>query len=158
MSIVKTIPVKTWQFFHACKTHLGTETLTKLFQVSLRQVDRWSCDPDFTESTRKNPVDRYETLLKKLMERGVLDIARAMVDRQARIVGCVLKTGQAEPDKDTLEHELLDNMPAYAEYQEAARTGQPIQVIRGLAYRAIDEIEQDLALLEQEEANRNERR
>lgn len=150
MSKVETIPVKSWQFFHACKVRLGKSTLTDLFKKSIRQIDRWSCDPDFSESAQRNPMDKYETLLNKLVERGVMDIAQAAVDRQARIVGCELKFSDAFPDKDTIEEELLDNLPALAEYQKAVTDRRPFAVIRQAAMKVIREIEEDLALIEAE--------
>lgn len=150
MPTAETTPVESWQFYHACKIRLGKSVLTTLFKKSCRQIDRWSCDPDFSESAQRNPMDKYETLLTKLMDRGVLDIARAAVDRQARIVGCELKCVDVSPDKATIEEELLDNLPALAEYQEAARTKQPLGVIRQAAMALIREIHEDLALIEAE--------
>ena len=151
MSIdIKTIPIKTWQFHNACKILLGMTSLTKLFKISPRQIDRWACDPDFTESSQRNPMDRYEALLKKLMEIGSFDMARRAVDRQARIVGCELRCTDVVPDKESIQDELLDNLPALAEYQESVRAKKPIGVIRSLAQKVITEIEEDLALIESE--------
>ena len=149
---MKTIPVKTWQFFNACKQNIGITALTKLFKVGPRQIDRWACDPDFTESSQRNPLDRYESLLKKLMDLGVDDIAMAAVDRQARIVGCTLRVNRPVADKATIAEVLLDNLPALAAYQEAARpgSGQPIEVIRQKARALIKEIEEDLSLMEKQ--------
>jgi hypothetical protein len=148
---IKTIPVTTWQFYNACKQNLGMASLTKLFKISERQIARWACDPDFTDSSQRNPMDRYEFLLKKLMEIGAFDIARAAVDRQARIVGCELKLSDVVPDKQSIAEELLDNLPVLAEYQEAVRSGQPIETIRQLYNKVILELEQDMALIESEE-------
>jgi len=79
---------KTWQFYSACLYHLGKGTLNKIYcglkakrcpscETALidsreRQIHRWSSDPDTTESHQRNPIDRYETLLKMLMERGAV--------------------------------------------------------------------------------------
>jgi len=142
------IPVATWQFYNACKVNLRMETLTKLFKISPRQVARWACDPDYTESSQRNPMDRYEVLLKKLMEMGSEDIARAAVDRQARIVGCELKSSCVVPDKGNIQDELLDNLPAMAAYQDAIITKQPIEKIRILKMNLITELEEDLAVIE----------
>ncbi|MCK5100760.1 MAG: hypothetical protein KAR45_21795 [Desulfobacteraceae bacterium] len=43
-------------------------------------------------------MDRYEALLKKLLEIGSFDMAKAAVDGQARIVGSELKTTDIVPD------------------------------------------------------------
>lgn len=150
MPKVTTIPVETWQFFHACKTRLGRSTLTDLFKKSIRQIDRWSCDPDFSESAQRNPMDKYETLLQKLVDRGVLDIARAAVDRQARIVGCELTYSDVSPDKASIEEELLDNLPALAKHQEAITLKKSLAAIRQAAMDMIREIQEDVALVESE--------
>lgn len=143
------IPVKSWQFYHACKHHLGMAFVQKLFKVSPRQIDRWACDPDFADSSQRNPMDRYETLLKKLMELGAVDVARAVVDRQARIVGCSLvEDGEIVPDKPTLADECLDDLPALADYHQAMRQNAPIQVIRDLCRHAKREIDESLAMYE----------
>lgn len=145
------IPVKTWQFYHAAKHHLGIAFLQKLFKVSPRQIDRWACDPDFAESSQRNPMDRYETLLKKLMELGATDVARATVDRQAAIIGCSLVCdGEIIPDKDTLTEELLDDLPAIAKLHTAISEGQPMGVVRDLAAKAINDIREDLAAYERQ--------
>jgi len=140
--------ITTWQFYNACKIILGMTCLTKLFKISERQIARWACDPDYTESSQRNPMDRYEALLKKLIEIGSFDMARGAVDRQARIIGCELKFTEVVPDKNSIQEELLDNLPALAEYQEAVRANQPIEKIRALHAKVIDELEQDLALIE----------
>lgn len=150
MNTHETIPVETWQFYAALKKILGKNKLTTFFSVSPRQIDRWSCDPDYSASARRNPMDRYEGLLKKLMELGREDIARAAVDRQARIVACSLISNSAVPDKLTLQEELLDNLPALANYQEAQINREPPAVIRQAACRVIDEILQDLTFVEAE--------
>jgi hypothetical protein len=148
MNTHETIPVETWQFYAALKKILGKNKLTTFFSVSPRQIDRWSCDPDYSESARRNPSDRYEGLLKKLMELGREDIARAVVDRQARIVGCTLTCNSAVPDKSTLQEELLDNLTVLAKYQEAHINGESPAVIREAAHQVIDEILQDLTFVE----------
>ena len=152
MKEYQAIPVKTWQFYNALKQVVGHSWLTNFFSVSPRHIDRWSCDPDYSESSRRNPMDRYEALLEKLMELGKVDIAQGAVDRQARIVGCHLScTDTIAADKKTLQEELLDNLPALAAYQDAITTKQPVAEIRAAARRLIDEINQDLTLIEKED-------
>lgn len=56
-------------------------------------------------------MDRYECLLRMLVEKGNRDAARSCVSRQAHIVGCELREKQMpEPDKPTLELELIDDL------------------------------------------------
>ena len=93
-----TPPFKTWQFYSACLYHLNMATLNKsycglkskkcpkcghvLAAGRERQIHRWASNPETTDSHQRNPIDRYERLLEKLMERGCEDVARAAVARQ----------------------------------------------------------------------------
>ncbi len=111
-------PFSTWEFFSACIHYLGKAALTSLYQRGERQIERWSANPDTSESQR-NPIDRYEVLLKKLMEEGHKDIAQTVVARQADIVGCILTDKDyPEPDKETLELELIDDLAFKAQYDK----------------------------------------
>lgn len=111
------VPLKTWQFYSACIHHLGKSYLQNLYKKATRQIHRWAANPDTTESHQRNPIDRYETLLNKLMARGHVDDARAIVRRQAHIVGCLLAVKEIPiSDKATLAEECLDDVPALAEY------------------------------------------
>lgn len=148
MNPIQTIPVKTWQFFNACKRHLGLKFLTNHFKVGPRQYDRWSCDPEFADSAQRNPQDRLEALYKKMMDIGQKDIARAGVDRFVRIVECGMYVNQPQSDKDSIDEELLDNLPALAAYQEAVTSKAPIGEIRAKAMELIQEIHEDLSLIQ----------
>lgn len=116
-------PLKTWQFYSACIYHLGKSFLTQLYQRSERQIERWSADPDTTESHQRNPIDRYEVLLTRLMERGLVEIARACVRRQTRLVDCELMRREdvPVPDKKSIAEECLDDLPALAEFHRVLR-------------------------------------
>ena len=141
---IETTPVHTWQFYRAVKKILGKTFLPTLFKRSPRQIDRWSCDPDFSESSQRNPMDRYETILSELMEIGKEKIARGAVDRQARIVECELVClGDATPDKDTLSEELLDDLPAVTKLHTAIINREPEQVVRELLSKAKRELDED---------------
>ena len=112
------LPGETWEFFSACIYYLGKTVLTTLFQRGERQIERWSADPKTSNSVR-NPVDRYEELLNRLVEEGHQEIARAVVARQAHIVGCNLTPKALPiPDKETLEHEMIDDIPVKAAYDQ----------------------------------------
>lgn len=114
-----TLPGKTWEFFSACIFYLGKSTLTSLFQRGDRQIERWSADPT-TSGSQKNPVDRYEVLLTKVVEADQLDVARSVVARQAHIVGCELVSKDMPlPDKDSVEHEIIDDLPMKVNYDAA---------------------------------------
>lgn len=141
-----TIPITTWQFFSACKEILGTSEIQKLYKRDTRQIDRWSCDPDFTVSSQKNPADRIEALLKKLVILGSRDIAVAFVDRLARIVKCrLVEDEQITPDKPDIRDEILDDYPVLTDFHEAIRTGADMAVVRDLERRLITEIQETVA-------------
>ncbi len=105
------LPGETWEFFSSCIYYLGKSVLTALFQRGERQIERWSADPSTTSENHRNPVDRYEILLQKLMDEGHKDISKAIVSRQAHIVDCELVNKEMpKPDKETIEHELIDDL------------------------------------------------
>ncbi len=110
------LPKETWEFFSACIYYLGKSSLTTLFQRGERQIERWSVDPK-SSAIQKNPLDRYEELLHMLINEKHDDVARSAVARQAHIVGCELAQKKMPiPDKLTLEHELIDDLPIKAEF------------------------------------------
>ena len=62
--------LKTWEFYSACLHILYKAYLADLYKKSHRQIERWASDPDTSASHQRNPIDRYENLLHRLMERG----------------------------------------------------------------------------------------
>ena len=158
------IPLKTWQFFSACIAYLEMPTMNKIYcglkskrcprcdkeltESRERQIQRWSSDPDTTASHQRNPIDRYEILLKKMMALGEADIARACVRRQALVVGCDLVVkdyADLNPDKRTIAEECLDDLGKVAAYHEALMDpdsdSQMIQEAKAAAMRELDENE-----------------
>ena len=150
--------VETWQFFNSCieifkplcKKSGGKGFLSKLFGVEHRQIERWSSDPDFTSSAQRNPMDKYETVLKRLVELGRKDVAIGAVDRQAQIVDSQLTRPNTIPDKQTLNDELLDDLPAISAFHTAMRNGEHLLVVRELFSSAQDEIAQSYEAYRQE--------
>ena len=120
--------------------------MSKLFGVTTRQIERWSCDPDFSESSQRNPIDKIEIMLSRLCELGRKDVAKGIVDRQAKIVGCILSCSDAVPDKPNVIDELLDDLPAIVEFHNAVRDKKDIQEVREKLTAAIDELKQDYEL------------
>lgn len=145
-------PIDPWQWFSGVIYHLGKSSVLKIWNVAERTLERWSADKDFTESVTKNPLVKLEITLEKLMERGKVEFARSAVDSLARIVGCTLREINLVSDKKTIEEELLDNIPALARYQEIARPSakRPVAEIRAAAQALVREIEEDVALIEQQ--------
>jgi hypothetical protein len=141
------IPVKSWQFFTSCRRLLGDSFLQKLFKVSLRQIQRWAADPAFAEDTDRNPADRIEVILSRLMEIGRGDVARAMVSRLAIAVDCELQClDEMAPDGKSLIEELLDDHMPLAQFHEAVRNGEPPVTVHRLYQAAKDELTQSYVM------------
>ncbi|MHC1727983.1 MAG: hypothetical protein AB9866_18600 [Syntrophobacteraceae bacterium] len=141
------IPLHSWQFFFACRKILSDSFLTKVFKRSLREIQRWTADPTYAEDVDRNPVDRYEAVLVRLMELGRSDIARAEASRQAHVVGCELRcTDELKPDRSTITDEILDNHPPLVAFHQAIRNGEDAVVVHQLYQDARREIEETHAL------------
>ena len=136
-------PLKTHQFYAACRKILGMATLQKLFKKSPTQLYRWGMDPDFCEDWKRNPLDRLNVLLERLIEIGRDDIARAAVDILARTVDCELScVNSANPDKDTVEAECFDDYPPVNRFHQAIQSRENPEMVRHLwqeAKRELDE-------------------
>jgi len=138
--------LKTWQFYSACVYHLGKSYLAKLYKKSDRQIERWASNPATTESHQRNPVDRLETLLEKLMERGYTDPAFAVVARLNRVIGCgyPYPEGMPAPDKKTMAEECLDDLPAIAGLHEVSNNPKATkEEVRHFLDQAIAELKQN---------------
>lgn len=141
-------PLKTFQFFSACRRILGDSWMQQLFKRGLRQLQRFSADPAFADADR-NPIDHYETMLHRLMELGRSDIARAAVARQAHIVGCSLAPLEGGcPDKASLEDELLDDYPVLVDFHQAVRERMDPDLVRSLWEKARRELDETFRAFE----------
>lgn len=143
-----TPPINTWQFFHTCRRLLGDAFLQRLFQRSLRQLQRWASDPAFADSHEPNPIDRYEVLLSRLMEIGREDVARAAVARQAHVVGCELRClDPVDPSGKSLAEECLDDLPALARYHQVLTApGSQVEEVRAGWQAAKQELNENYEL------------
>ena len=105
-------PLKTHQFYTACRKTLGKESLQQIYKKSPTQIYRWGMDPHFCDDWERNPLDRLNVLLERLCELGRDDIARAAVTILAKTVECELSCIiPANPDKTSIETECLDDYP-----------------------------------------------
>lgn len=142
-------PLKTWQFFSACRRILGDSWMQQLFKRGLRQLQRFSADPDFADTDR-NPIDHYEAMLRRLMELGRADVAMAAVSRQAHIVGCeLLCLEDVYADKASLEDELLDDYPVLVDFHQAVRSRMDPDLVRSLWSKAKRELDETFKTFEQ---------
>jgi hypothetical protein len=144
----QTTPRETWQFWSAARHILGDAQIQKIFKVELRQLQRYSADPRYAESSQANPDDRYEVVLHRLIEAGRLDVARDRVARAAHIVGCDLRClDPASPDKGSMAEECLDDLPALSEYHRLLNDAGSTEVdVRAAWQRAKQELDENYEL------------
>jgi len=125
--------LKSWQFFLSCRKVLGDSFLVSLYNRGMRQIYRWSADPDFTSKVgyERNPLDRIKTLLVRLTEIGRTDVAVSGLSILAHAIDYeVTPINSPLPDQQTVEAEMLDDYPALLKFHEAIRQGAPIEEIR----------------------------
>lgn len=136
-------PLKTHQFYSACRKILGKETLQKIYKKSPTQIYRWGMDPDFCEDWERNPLDRINVMLERLCELGRDDIAQAAVAILAKTVDCELSCiTPSHPDKDSIEAECLDDYPMVARFHQVIIENEIPEVVDNLwqaAKRELDE-------------------
>lgn len=140
------IAIETHEFFNLYRKAFGLVHTRKLFGVQSNQtVYKWCADPDFNGETRPNPLDRLESMIWNLLKADEHETAQRLVDRLANIVGCQLVCEDSEPDKPTLNAELLDDLPAIANYHTAIREKRNPVEVRELLRKAKDELSQSYA-------------
>jgi hypothetical protein len=147
-------PLTTWEFFRFIKKTMGMTYLQNVFSIGYGQIQRYQRNPDveYGDKSSRNPLDRYEILLRDLMDDGLVDVARAVVSRQALIVGCSLAPIDCPtPNQPTIERELLDNEQVKARYNEVLLDPQStLEEVMYATDKLIDEIRQDVVKLAEE--------
>ena len=147
-------PLTTWEFFKFVHKTMGVTYLQKVFSIGHNQICRWQRNPDveYGDKSARNPLDRYEVILRDLMDDGLVDVARAAVMRQALIVGCSLvPTDCPTPNQPTIELELLDNEQVKAVYNEVLLNPRStLEEAMHATDKLIDEIRQDVVKLAEE--------
>jgi len=136
-------PLTTWQFFHACRVVLGKSFLQKVFKRSLRQIYRWSANPQFCEEVERNPIDCLKIVIDRLKEIGRDDIAYAGLQILADSIDCdLVPRSHPLPDKKTLQDECLDDYPAVVDFHNSIKEGDPPELVRHNLRRAVEELEE----------------
>ncbi len=139
-------PLNPRDFISTCRELVGDSYLIKLFNVSIRTLQRWVAKLPYVseDSVRENYLEKHERLLERLQrEPGGMDIARGIVERHAHKVGCELHCIEsAEPDQCSIEAECLDDYPALTKFHQAIRENPDADTVRHLwqeAKRELDE-------------------
>lgn len=122
-------PLSPREYISFLRSKFGDPYVNRRFGVKCdkdasRTLQRWTSDEKYVgeEGIRKNPIEKVEDTLTDCMDRGHSMEARAMVGRLARLVGCDLNClDEVVPDKGDWRDEAMDDLPAFAAYQEAAR-------------------------------------
>jgi hypothetical protein len=143
VKIMSNVPTKSWQFFRDCVVHLGRSTITKLYDRKKKQLYRWSADPDTTDDTQRNPIDRLGRIFELLCELEHRDVALAGLRLLAEQVQCeVIDRSPTIPDKDTLEAECLDDYPAVVDFHNAMSDGDHSIEVQKYLDKAIHELKE----------------
>ena len=105
-------------------TKFGKPYVTRKFGVTERTVERWMAQEKWVgeESVRKGPVEKYEETLHDCINHGHVMEARAMVARQAKLVGCELvECDHALEEPGDWRERLLEDLQAFSRFHEAVR-------------------------------------
>lgn len=108
MNLQSDIIKRTHQFWSAASHILGKEAITKTYQIEIRQLQRWSADPDFAAQTSRNPIDLMLAVMRRLMEVGRKDIVEGGLRRLVEPLGYSLRANEARTDRGSIALELLD--------------------------------------------------
>lgn len=139
-------PLKTWQFYNACKEILTETFLENLYKRGQRQIYRWCANPDATSDHQRNPLDRMKALFRSLAEVGRKDVAIIALRDLANTIGYEVNPKNVViPDGDTIEDECLDDYPALQKFHEVARNGSDHFTLHHCYQEAKREIDETFA-------------
>ncbi len=104
-------------------------------------------DPDFCDDQERNPLDRLNVLLERLIEIGREDIARAAVAILAKTVDCELSCIEPSyPDKKPVAEKLVGDHSVLVALHQAVLDGRPLDEVRHLWQKAKSEIAETFEL------------
>jgi len=141
------IPITTCAFFKECISLLRPEYLQFLFKRGQSQVYRYAEDPATAPNPSRNPLDRIKVLFLRLEEVGRVDLALSGLKFLADSLGMrVLPKSAPIPDKDSMEAELLDDLPHVVNLHTAISEGKSLHEVEILAEKAIRELQEDVVM------------
>jgi len=116
-------PLRSWQFFAACRKLFGQATFYNIFRVNDRESLRWSADPGHCADVRNNPLDQIHAAMRELAILGREDIAEAAPAMLARAIGRRLQSLEPAPDDRPLPQRYAAAMAACVDYIQADAAG-----------------------------------
>lgn len=123
----------TWEIMAYIQKARGAELLADMLDVSVTQVRRYSRNPkmNFADPATPNPLDKALDILEELSDLEREDMILSFLNMLACKYGFFIsKDKPIQPDKKTLELEILDDHPILVEWHEAMLRGEPLHVIR----------------------------
>lgn len=141
--------MRSWQFFHFVRKHLGRSVLYSVFgKKNARAVDYWCEDPRFTAKPEKayDPLQGIKDTIDLLDDRGHCDVVRSVLTYLA--AGTSSDNGDEPVINEllpTLTDEILADFRAVAALQTAIESETDIEEIEILKRDAIAEIERTVA-------------
>lgn len=137
------IPASTWEFFRLARSVLGNSVINRVFGVEKSQIGRWASNPGLENEHQRNPVDRLRALFEEMIEAGEHAAVMAMISELSRPLGGPVQVcAPVEPERETVQDELLDIHPACTEHAQAIRMGQPVRVVEHWGQEARKQIDQ----------------
>lgn len=137
-------PVTTYEFFQKCIALFKPEYLQELFRRSRSQVYRWSENPETASNPSRNPLDRIQTLFRRLEEVERVDLAISALKSLADSIGMrVIPKIAPEPDQPTLQDEMLDDLPHLVRFHDAMKDGKTLGEVERLLEKAVHELHED---------------
>ncbi|MBI9110262.1 hypothetical protein [Maridesulfovibrio ferrireducens] len=139
------IPTTSHGFFTDCIGLLTAKGLAEALGISITTAYRQAEDPDLTAEPVRNYLDKIKAVFRRLENIGRVDLAVSGLQFLADSIGMrVIPKSSPVPDKDSLEAELLDDLPHLAAVHTAIMEKKPLEEVERLAFIAIREIEEDV--------------
>lgn len=144
--------VFSFEMMQQIKDAIGAVKMQKIFSVGQTQILRYCRNPQFTEDSERNPIDRMRLLLEQAQEAGADDAVLAALDHIMAPLGLrVAFKENVEPDKPSTDEELLSDYASLATMQHLMKVedAHP-SIVRKYADKAKEDIEQTFTSYERD--------
>ncbi len=115
---------QSWEMMTAFRLRLGMTSMQSIFSVGTSQIYRYCYNPDISDESERNPLDRIRMLLIQAEQSGGHEAVMSAVAYLLEPLGLVATERDAEvcPDGDTVEAECLDDYPTLMRLHDGVRT------------------------------------